>query len=124
MKYCKHCGAELSDEAAVCSKCGCSVASEYGEVQEPLKKNKLAIAGFVLSLVSLVLNLYAIPAVIGLVLSIVGLVQIKKGGYNNKGLAVAGIIISAVAIVWDVLYYAVIGPVIGQLFEELFNSIG
>lgn len=25
MKYCKRCGAELVDEAIICTKCGCSV---------------------------------------------------------------------------------------------------
>ncbi len=32
MKYCKHCGAELLDEAIVCPKCGCS-AEENVPVQ-------------------------------------------------------------------------------------------
>ena len=25
MKYCKHCGAELCDEAVICTSCGCAV---------------------------------------------------------------------------------------------------
>jgi len=27
MKYCSHCGAEIDDDAVVCVKCGCKVAS-------------------------------------------------------------------------------------------------
>lgn len=115
MKYCKNCGAELADDAVVCTGCGTQLTEE----QQPLKKNVMAIVGFVLSLVALFVNLYAIPAVVGLVLSIVGLVQIKKGGYMNKKLAIAGIVLSAIAIFWDIMYYAFIGPMI----TELLNSI-
>ena len=54
------------------------------------KYNGLAIAGFICSfLVSL----------LGLILSIVGLDRIKKQGGKGKGLAIAGIIISAAGMV-------------------------
>ena len=119
MKYCRTCGAELVDEAVVCPKCGVAV----GEIQEPQKKNSMAIAGFVLSLVALFINLYCIPAVAGLVLSIVGLIQISKGGYKNKNLAIAGIVISVIALAWDILYYAVIGPAIQEALDELLQSV-
>ena len=115
MKYCKTCGAELVDDAVVCPKCG--VATEVQAVE--LKKNKYAIAGFVLALVALFINLYTIPAILGLVFSIMGLIQIKKGGYKNRGLAIAGIVLAAIALVWDILYYAVIGP----MMQELLNNI-
>mgnify|MGYP000172882995 FL=1 len=58
------------------------------------KYNGLAIAGFICSfLVSL----------LGLILSIVGLNQIKKQGGKGKGLAIAGIIISAAGMVIQVI---------------------
>lgn len=58
------------------------------------KYNGLAIAGFICSfLVSL----------LGLILSIVGLDQIKKQGGKGKGLAIAGIIISAAGMVIQVI---------------------
>ncbi len=49
--------------------------------------NGLAIAGFVLA--------FFMPLV-GLVLSIVGLTQIKKRHQNGEGLAIAGIVISSI----------------------------
>lgn len=122
MKYCKYCGAELADDANVCSKCGHALVGDNGEIQE-LKKNKMAIAGFVLAIVSMVVNLYTIPAILGLVFSIVGLVQIKKGGFKNKGLAIAGLIISIVALVWDILYYAVIGPAMSAWLESIMQGL-
>ena len=114
MKYCRSCGAELLDEAVVCPKCGVAV-----DEIKPLKKNNFAIAGFVLSLVSLFVTLYTVPAILGLVFSIIGLAQIKKGGYKNKKLAVAGIVLAAIALVWDVLYYAVYEPILLPWLEGL-----
>jgi hypothetical protein len=58
------------------------------------KTNGLAIAGFVLSFFS---------TVIGLILSIIALVQVKKTGEKGKGLAIAGIIISSVMTVVGVV---------------------
>lgn len=115
MKYCKFCGAELLDESVICPRCGNNVA----EGPVALKKNAMAIAGFVLGLVAMFINAYAIPAVIGLVLSIVGFVQIKKGGYRNRGLAIAGIVLCAIAIFWDIIYYAAVEP----LMEEMLNNM-
>ncbi len=58
------------------------------------KYNGLAIAGFICSF------LVSLP---GLILSIVGLNQIKKQGGKGKGLAIAGIIISAAGMVIQVI---------------------
>lgn len=71
-------------------------SGSYGSVppEANRKYNGLAIAGFICSfLVSL----------LGLILSIVGLDQIKKQGGKGKGLAIAGIIISAAGMVIQVI---------------------
>lgn len=71
-------------------------SGSYGSVppEANQKYNGLAIAGFICSfLVSL----------LGLILSIVGLNQIKKQGGKGKGLAIAGIIISAAGMVIQVI---------------------
>ncbi|MBT1173557.1 DUF4190 domain-containing protein [Bifidobacterium sp. MA2] len=57
--------------------------------------NAMAIAGFVCSF---------FVAIVGLVLSIIGLNQIKRTGEKGRGLAIAGIIISAVQMVITVLF--------------------
>ena len=90
MKYCAHCGAELYDEAAICTKCGCAVDGVRGQYNSSSSSwNGLAIAGFVLSFVS---------TIIGLVLSIIAYKQVKNTGEKGKELALAGIIISAISI--------------------------
>lgn len=79
-------------------------SGSYGSVppEANQKYNGLAIAGFICSF------LVSLP---GLILSIVGLNQIKKQGGKGKGLAIAGIIISAVGMVIQVIL--VIALIIG-----------
>lgn len=73
-----------------------------GMPPENQKYNGLAIAGFVCSF---------FIALVGLILSIVGLGQIKKQGGKGKGLAIAGIIISAVSMILTIVL--VVSGVIG-----------
>lgn len=62
---------------------------------EPYQKwNTLCIIGFVLS--------FLVP-IIGLVLSIVALVQINHSGEKSKGMAIAGIVISAISSILSVI---------------------
>ena len=65
--------------------------------------NKLAVAGFVLSLVGLVLFILhwiaAVIALVGLILSIVGKVQINRTGARGNGFALAGIIIGIIGVI-------------------------
>jgi len=57
----------------------------------------MALAGFILSIVSIFLGILFIPEILGLIFSIVGLSQAKKTK-APRGLAIAGIIISAVVL--------------------------
>ena len=58
------------------------------------KTNSMAVAGFILA--------FFVPLV-GLILSIMGYQQIQKSGEKGRGLALAGIIISAVWMVLSVI---------------------
>ena len=96
-------------------------SGSYGSVppEANQKYNGLAIAGFICSfLVSL----------LGLILSIVGLNQIKKQGGKGKGLAIAGIIISAAGMVIQVIL--VIALIVGgasyasKAIDELDDTLG
>lgn len=84
-------------------------------VTQQSKTDGLCVAGFVVSLVSLVLCGCSI-SLVSLILSIVGVSRIKKNGNSGKGLGVAGIVISAVSIaififyvIFFFLYIAVLG---------------
>ena len=62
----------------------------YGAPQNNDKWNGLVIAGFVCA--------FLVP-IVGLILSIIGMVQINKNGGKSKGMAIAGIIVSVVVMV-------------------------
>lgn len=88
---------------------GQSGYNQYGNGQQnfdpygqPQKKNGLAIAGFVLSLVSLLLNPFSLISALGIILSCVGMGQINHGQGDGKGLATAGVVIG---IINTVLYW-------------------
>ena len=126
MKYCKFCGAQLDDDAAVCSKCGKALGEQPAqtviiqqvEKEEP-KKNGCGIAGFVLGLISLVfcwvaifLVYYVLPLpALAFVLSLVGIIVGKKK-QQKIGLGVAGLILSALALIFVISWTAFVVSVI------------
>ena len=92
-------------------------------------KNGLGTAGFVLGLVGLVfafiplIGVVAWPLVIiGLILSLVGLSRVRKGVATNKGLAIAGIVCSAVGLVICILWTAVFGAAVDKVNDSTPTS--
>lgn len=74
----------------------------------------MAIAGMVCGIVAIVLSfipcigiLSIIPAILGIIFSIIGLVQSKKTG-EGKGMAIAGLVLSILAIIWIPIFVFVI----------------
>lgn len=65
--------------------------------------NGMAIAGFVLGLISLIINLFWIPSILGIVFSAVGLAQISKSNQKGKVFAIVGLITSAISIIFALL---------------------
>lgn len=105
---CPNCGKEFTGN--FCSNCGTVVNIQNQppyQFQQPNmvnnKTNGMAIGGFVLSCVS-ILMCGGIASIIGLILSIVGLSQIGKNGEKGKGLAIAGIIISSILFVFGIIF--------------------
>jgi hypothetical protein len=92
-------------------------AEEFSTTQQPFPtppppnaipgKNGLAIASLVLGL----LGCLSVTSLVGLVLGIVALVQIKRTGQAGKGLAIGGIVASCV--------WLVVGALL--LFNELYQ---
>lgn len=143
MKFCKHCGAQIEDTIAFCPNCGTNVSDDavsssapepqysayqpeqpvqpaqyqpYQDYQNPgiypeAKLNGLAVAGFVVSLVSLFFC--GISSIVGLILSIIGMTQIKnsiKAGVPQRGngLAIAGLVIGIIGTVFILIYIIMI----------------
>ena len=108
-KFCISCGNEIPEGNNVCTNCGTPVnGAPVAQAQpgptvvvnqaQPKQSNGLALAGFIVSLVSTILCCGSLN-VISLILSIVGAVKAKDCGGAGKGLAIAGIIISAIGLV-------------------------
>ena len=96
-KFCSNCGKEVGKTDAFCQYCGGQIAEEVKaekvtkvETSEGNPNNGMAVAGFILS--------FFVP-LLGLIFSIVGVVKSKNLNGAGKGLAIAGIIISAVSMV-------------------------
>ena len=125
MKNCSKCGNTVSEQAKFCNRCGNKFDEEniinQAETNNvantaPVnnnqtnstqinnvspnnkdKNNSLALAGFIVSLVSFLCC--GGGSIIGLVLSIIGLNQINKTNEKGKGLAIAGIILSSIGFI-------------------------
>lgn len=106
-KFCPNCGKELESGAKFCVNCGSTVNADansstpvnnYVTVNQQNDSNGMAIAGFVISLVSFLLCCGTLNW-LSLIFSIVGLVQAKSKNGNGKGLAIAGIVISCIVMV-------------------------
>jgi heme/copper-type cytochrome/quinol oxidase subunit 2 len=88
-------------------------------------RNGLGTAGFVLGLVGLlfsfipIIGIIAWPLVIlGLVLSIVGMVRANSGEATNRGLAIAGTVLSALGLVVCLLYALVFTAAVTTVDHE------
>lgn len=119
-KFCVNCGQEVPAGNNVCTNCGTPVNGGNTTVvvnnTQPTQSNGFAIAGFIVSLVSTFLCCGSLNT-ISLILSIVGLVKAKDYNGAGKGLAIAGIIISAIVIVISIIL--VIFGYAAAVFDEL-----
>ena len=93
----------------------------------PPASNGLAIAGFVCSLIFIPIGLGVLTAIAGLILSILGIDAAKKlPGNKGRGLAIAGMIISAVRIVLILIaliaFIALLIRGAGQVGHEFINN--
>ena len=125
-KFCRECGKELEQNSKFCKNCGTKIEEEkteeanasnentnesaasnagtnvtYNQTYVTKKSNGMAIAGFVISLVSLLCCGYS--SWLGLIFSIIGLVNANKNEGEGKGLAISGIVISSILFILIVL---------------------
>ncbi len=114
MNFCPNCGEQVQDSQLYCGKCGAQIENSELNPRDrhytlPQQMScGMAIAGFVCSF---------FIALLGLIFSIVGLCQINKynGFLTGKGLAVAGIVISAITIVFQIIGF--------MALKEIFMTI-
>lgn len=89
------------------------------------KKNGIAIAGFVVGLVSILINFYGITGIVGLILSIIGLKKSKET-QNGKGLAIAGICCSVIGLIigiFAIVAIIKIFSIVGENANDIDNAL-
>lgn len=138
--YCTNCGSQINDNAVICPHCGVQVGTLQpsapvipptapvtsnmapvapNTVYVPMPyaqkrpENTLAIVGFILA--------FFIPLA-GLICSIIGYGKVKKEGAANGGLAIAGIVISAVIMGIILLYIFIYLFMFLMLFAAVIDA--
>ena len=117
--FCKNCGKEIDDRAAVCIHCG--VAVEPLPAMQPAEEKKTHVfgsVGFILSNVAFFLSFYCVVPVCAVVFSAIGMTKRKNCTSANK-LTLAGLILSIIALVLDV-FMLIYGA---ALLQALYSSI-
>ena len=113
---CDKCGSEVDSNSKFCPNCGAKIEptekAERVEVVEATVKdnsdnkvNNTEIGYNVMSIVGFVLSFIPIPKfrLVALVISIIALVQISKTKEKGKGLAIAGIAISSLIVIYGLI---------------------
>jgi hypothetical protein len=72
---------------------------------DPTSTNGKAIGALVTSLVGVPLCFCAVPSIVGIVLGIVAMNDIKKTGQQGRGMALAAVIVGAVSLALTVLFW-------------------
>ena len=116
MAYCGHCGKEIDEKAVIGVNCGCPTNNNGANVnngqtnEEPSNSNNMmSIVGFVTSCISLLINFWGAVGIGGIIVSTIGLVNSKKLNGAGKGLAISGIIIGAISVLYALVTLSELG---------------
>lgn len=103
--FCKNCGKEFDNNAAICPYCG--VVTNKEQLTPKQETNVLAIVGFILSF---------FIAIAGLICSIMGKKKAQELNGSGHGFAIAGIVISivsmAITVIYIIIYIAAIAALV------------
>ena len=119
-RRCYNCNQKLDESTFVCPNCGKNVYDKEGKLNKSkivyktdnkekviddnncVQTNKFALIGFVLSLISTFI--YGGFLWLGIIFSIIGLIDCKRKNQKGKAFANAGIVISVIYIVMGIIF--------------------
>ena len=112
-KFCPKCGTENTTNSKFCPNCGESMGEVTTNnavvVNAGEKTSGLAVAGFVTGLSSLLINIMGLVGLVDTILSAVGLTKTGPGKDKGRGMAVAGLILGILSVIYGVfqiIYYS------------------
>ena len=91
--YCKKCGNKIGEQV-YCEKCGEKVEI----IKSTTETNIFSVIGFIVSVISIFINLWGLVGIAAVVLSTIGLLKIKESGEKGKEFAIIGISIGVFSI--------------------------
>ncbi|MDO5393765.1 MAG: DUF4190 domain-containing protein [Mycoplasmatota bacterium] len=122
-RFCPSCGQKIVEEGAFCINCGYNLSKQNEEQEKTYNNNYsqasnnlnttsvtnynngMAIAGFVLGIISLLCCCYTSwISIAGLIFSVVGLSNANSHCGSGKGLAIAGIVLNSISILLTIIY--------------------
>ena len=109
---CKHCGFETQETFDRCPACGKLQSDPVEPETPPVREepgipeqaaepplNRSSIVGFSLGCAGFLISVFGLKSLAGLILSIVGLSELRFTKERGKGFAVAGIVVSCLSLI-------------------------
>lgn len=103
--YCSKCGKNLEEGQNFCPNCGTPKDSTASSPQnntvqqeENPSTNIMAVVGFVVGLISILIDFFGIIGMIAIVLSVAGYMGCKQNNQKGKGRAVFGVILGLISV--------------------------
>jgi hypothetical protein len=121
MAFCTNCGTKIEDGIKFCSNCGKAlnvlpneavapliqeqpnVIVDNNNIDEKKKLNTMALIGFIIGLISLLLNFFGIMGIIACIFSGVGLGNFNSKTENNKWMAVIGLLCGIFSVIYGLI---------------------
>lgn len=113
--YCHACGEQIEDGLHFCPRCGTQQPNTSVVPAQPANKTSTdvcSVVGFVVSLISLLINFWGIMGIVATVFSVIGLLHCNQNHAKGKGLAIAGIVIGTISIVYGAFTLIVLAAVL------------
>ena len=107
--FCPSCGEKNTTDSKFCPNCGATFTSSVNNNVDTNTYSGIAVAGFVTGLSSLLINFMGLVGLVATILSAVGLTKTGEGKQKGKGMAVAGLIVGIISVIYgifQIVYYS------------------